>query len=118
MDQNPSNPAIADLVIADMEGRKRLGAERYRKPLTVESSALDGRDPLQEAYEEVLDESVYLRWAMIERARLLAELAEQRRLNLLLAERVQICSELLGKKAERKNCWRGKRLLQSCADTD
>ena len=119
MVQNPSNdPAIADLVIADMESRKRLGGERYGKPLTVASVTEDSRDPLRELYEELQDSTVYVRWAMIERARLLAELAEQKRINLLLAERVQICSELLGKKAERKNCWRGKRLLQSCADTD
>lgn len=93
---------IADLVIADMVDRKRLGLERYGKPLTVAAVMDDGRDPLEEAYLEVLDEAVYLKLAILERDSLRAELADAHRMIVLLAERVNVCSQLLAKRAERR----------------
>lgn len=61
----PNNlPAIADLAIKDMENRKRLGIERYGTPL----QAFNGRDGLQDLYEELLDGVVYLRQVQEEQA--------------------------------------------------
>ncbi len=54
---------IWDLVIADMEERKRIGTEKYGTPL----QAHNGRDALVDAYQEVLDAAVYLRQAIAER---------------------------------------------------
>ena len=54
---------ISELVIADIQERARLGRERYGTPL----QAFNGRDALQDAYEEVLDAAVYLRQAIEER---------------------------------------------------
>lgn len=56
-------PAIVDLVIADMEERKRVGIERYGTPL----QAHNGRDALVDAYQESLDLTMYLRQAIEER---------------------------------------------------
>lgn len=58
-------PAIWDLVIADMRERDRVGRERYGTPL----QAFNGRDALVDAYEEALDKAVYLRQAIEERRR-------------------------------------------------
>ncbi len=55
--------AIWHLVIADMKARDALGRQRYRTPL----QAFNGRDALQDAYEEALDLAVYLRQAIEER---------------------------------------------------
>lgn len=56
--------AIADLVIADILARKRVGVERY----SVALQAHNGRDALLDAYEESLDQSKYLKQALVERA--------------------------------------------------
>ena len=58
-----SGTPIWELVIADMKARDRLGRERYGTPL----QAHNGRDALQDAYEEILDTAVYLRQAIEER---------------------------------------------------
>lgn len=50
-------------VIADMEARRRLGIERYGKPVQTGN----GRDALLDAYHEALDLVVYLRQALDER---------------------------------------------------
>lgn len=50
-------PHIADLVVADMIERKQIGIGRYGVPLRPHN----GRDALQDAYEECLDLCVYLR---------------------------------------------------------
>lgn len=57
-------PAMWDLVIADMHARDAVGRERYGVPL----QAHNGRDALQDAYEEALDLVVYLRQAIEERS--------------------------------------------------
>jgi hypothetical protein len=50
-------PVIHRLVQDDLEKRLQVGIERYGQPL----QAFNGRDSLQDAYEEVLDLAVYLR---------------------------------------------------------
>jgi len=62
-------PDIADLVIEDMRARKKLGMERYGVPLRPNN----GRDALQDAYEEALDLAVYLKQAIEERVEWLPE---------------------------------------------
>lgn len=54
---------VWDLVISDMHGRDALGLRKYGRALLPH----DGRDTLQDAYEEALDLAVYLRKAMLER---------------------------------------------------
>lgn len=54
---------ICELVIEDMRNRDRIGRERYGVPLT----ANNGRDALQDAYEEALDLCAYLKQAIEER---------------------------------------------------
>lgn len=56
-------PVMHDLVRADLQARLELGISRYGQPLR----AFNGRDPLRDAYEEILDLSVYLKQSMIER---------------------------------------------------
>jgi hypothetical protein len=51
------------IVVDDMHGRDALGMRKYGRPLLP----YDGRDTLQDAYEEALDLAVYLRKAMLER---------------------------------------------------
>lgn len=51
-----------DLVIKDMEARKGFGLEKYGTIL----QAHNGRNPLKDAYEEVLDLAVYLRQRLYE----------------------------------------------------
>lgn len=60
---DPSKPCVWDLVKADMEARDRVGRARYSVPL----QPFNGRDPLRDAYEEALDQVVYLRQAIYER---------------------------------------------------
>jgi hypothetical protein len=59
--KNSSTP-VWELVIHDMLARDREGRERYGVPL----QANNGRDALQDAYEEALDLAVYLRQAIEE----------------------------------------------------
>jgi hypothetical protein len=87
-------PAIHDLVAADLAGRKALGTERYGTPLQPHN----GRDALRDLYEELLDAAVYIRQAIEERRnpafltirtmqeRLECRDAENRRLNDLVEE--------------------------------
>ncbi len=60
-DQPPPVPnerkAIADLVIEDIEERKRIGTERYGTPL----QAFNGREALVDLYQELLDAVQYIR---------------------------------------------------------
>lgn len=68
-DSNPpplpnDEPPIWDLVIKDMVNRDKLGRKKYGTPLQPNN----GRDALQDAYEEALDLVVYLRQALFERS--------------------------------------------------
>lgn len=56
---------VWDDVVADMKARDEFGRSKYGKPLMIH----DGRDTLQDAYEEALDLAVYLKKAIIERNR-------------------------------------------------
>ncbi len=56
-------PFVQDAVIADIEQRRVLGIERYGAAL----QPFNGRDALQDAYEEALDLAVYLKQAILER---------------------------------------------------
>lgn len=55
-------PIIHHLVQQDLEARLTIGVERYGQPLQPHN----GRNALQDAYEEVLDLAVYLRQAIYE----------------------------------------------------
>lgn len=68
--QENNNPHIADLVIEDMKARKQLGIKRYGTAL----QAFNGRDALQDAYEEQLDNIVYTKQWMMEKAQIVEEL--------------------------------------------
>lgn len=57
------SPAIWDLVVADMHERNRDGTKKYGTPL----QAGNGRDALVDAYQESLDQTVYLRKEIEER---------------------------------------------------
>jgi polyhydroxyalkanoate synthesis regulator phasin len=59
---NNSRP-IWELVIEDMQARDEFGWAKYKTPL----QAGNGRDSLQDAYEECLDLCVYLRKEIEER---------------------------------------------------
>lgn len=57
------HPAVWSLVIADMAERDTIGAGKYGTRL----QPFNGRDPMRDAYQEVLDLAVYLRQAIYER---------------------------------------------------
>jgi len=57
------HPAVWSLVIADMAERDAVGASKYGTRL----QPFNGRDPLRDAYQEVLDLAVYLRQEIYER---------------------------------------------------
>ena len=59
---NNSEP-IVDQVIKDLQERKKVGIERYGTPL----QANNGRDALQDLYEELLDAVQYIKQVMEER---------------------------------------------------
>ena len=65
---NPSDRPIAHEQMADDLGeRLRIGIERYGQPLRP----MNGRDTIQDAYEEALDLGVYLKTLENERAEVL-----------------------------------------------
>ena len=75
------NMAIVDLVLIDMLERKKAGVEKYGVAL----QPFNGRNSLQDAYEEALDLAIYLRQVLEEQKTLPPEckplgvmLAEQR----------------------------------------
>lgn len=59
----PEQNLIFPLVHMDLRARDEKGRETYGQELISH----DGRDPLQDAYEECLDLAVYLRKAIYER---------------------------------------------------
>ncbi len=56
-------PAVWDLVLADMAARDAEGRRKYGVPLQPHN----GRDPLVDLYQELLDAVVYARQAIYER---------------------------------------------------
>lgn len=61
-DLRERNDKTAQLVIADVEGRKQLGLRKYGTLL----QAFNGRNALMDAYQEALDLLMYLRQALEE----------------------------------------------------
>lgn len=57
------HPAVWDLVITDMKERDKIGEARYGTRL----QPFNGRDALVDAYQESLDQTVYLRQLIYER---------------------------------------------------
>lgn len=57
------SPFIVDLVVKDLEARKKLGIERYGVAL----QANNGRDTLQDLYEELQDAVIYIKGVLEER---------------------------------------------------
>lgn len=54
---------VLPLVEADLRARISMGEKQYGEPLSTHN----GRDALQDAYEEALDLALYLRQALEER---------------------------------------------------
>lgn len=61
-----TGPDITPLVIADLEARSVLGRAKYGEVLR----AFNGRDPLVDLYQEILDAAQYVRQEIEERRRL------------------------------------------------
>lgn len=61
--QPSTAPKIVELILHDAMARADLGATRYGTYLRPRN----GRDPLVDAYQELLDALVYLRQALYER---------------------------------------------------
>lgn len=81
-----TNPHIADLVIEDMKARKELGIKRYGTPL----QAFNGRNALQDAYEEVLDLTVYLRQCIEESDDIVKSLEDRQKEEFLILAKEDI----------------------------
>lgn len=56
-------PCVQDMVIADLEARKKVGIERYGTILQPHN----GRDTLMDLYQELLDACNYVRQVIYER---------------------------------------------------
>lgn len=56
-------PSMHDLVMEDMAARKDFGFKKYQALL----QPFNGRDPLKDLYEELIDALVYVRQALYER---------------------------------------------------
>lgn len=56
-------PVVQDMVMRDIEERKKLGIARYGTTL----QPFNGRDVLKDIYEELLDAAIYMRQLMYER---------------------------------------------------
>lgn len=56
-------PAITELVVEDFHERLEMGIEKYGKPLQPNN----GRDPLIDLYQELLDAALYIRQALFEK---------------------------------------------------
>jgi hypothetical protein len=60
--QKNNLPSVWDLVLEDMKKRDELGFNKYNTHL----QPFNGRSPLWDAYQEVLDLAIYLRQAIYE----------------------------------------------------
>ena len=65
-------PYIQDMLIERIEERKAIGIERYGTPL----QPFNGRDGLQDAFEESLDQTTYLLQVLYEHKRISKQLRE------------------------------------------
>ena len=55
---------VTNAVIADIQERKKDGTEKYGTPLMTHN----GRKPLVDAYQEILDMAVYIKQELLERS--------------------------------------------------
>ena len=55
---------VTEAVVADMKERSKIGTEKYGTPLMTGN----GRKPLVDAYQEVLDLAVYIKQEILERS--------------------------------------------------
>jgi len=55
--------SVTDAVLADLEARRAKYTPIYGEELTTHN----GRDPLQDAYEESMDQTLYLKQLLLER---------------------------------------------------
>jgi len=62
MDLSTDKKNITDLVISDLRGRSAIGRAKYGRDLMPH----DGRDSLQDLYEELLDACQYIKKYMLE----------------------------------------------------
>lgn len=87
-----NNSYIADLVIEDMKARKELGIERYGVAL----QSFNGRNALQDAYEEQLDQIIYTKQWMIEKEVLKKELQKliEETLNITIYDKYYVVNKL------------------------
>ena len=76
--RGPGGVEIAPLVIADMKARDEMGREKYGGPLVTN----DGRDSLNDLYQEILDAAVYCK-------KLELELAEERASRARAIDRIE-----------------------------
>lgn len=75
----PNNhPSVTDEVIKDLRERERIGVEKYKTTLQIDN----GRDSLQDSFEEALDLSQYLKQTMMNRDLCLKEMEELIRKNV------------------------------------
>ena len=55
---------VTEAVIADIAERSKIGTEKYGTPLMTHN----GRKPLVDAYQEILDMAVYVKQELLERS--------------------------------------------------
>ena len=79
-DPKGSGAPITDLVIADLLERKEFGTAKYGEPLR----AFNGRDPLIDLYQELIDAVMYVRQQIEEDKE--SEIGQLRKLIEVLAE--------------------------------
>lgn len=91
-----SGVPVWDLVIADMRARDSVGRERYGTPLQTHN----GRDPLVDAYQEVLDTCVYLRQAIEERGGYVEPVPHREAMRKEIDRLTKWCDELQAKNSE------------------
>ncbi len=60
--KSSDGPVIHDLVVEDLKARLAFGVAKYNEPLR----AFNGRDAMQDAYEEELDKIVYMKQVQLE----------------------------------------------------
>jgi hypothetical protein len=77
--RGPGGVEITPLVIKDMQARDTMGRSKYGGPLVTN----DGRDSLNDLYQEILDAAVYCK-------KLELELNEERKSRQMAIERIEI----------------------------